>query len=389
MNNVSKKGKAQPSQTKTVTTTTAKVVKQTPQPKKPQQQQPQHKKNTPKNSVHPAAKAYAQTLNDPWNFPGAPIGFGTMVGTKTATSSWRGKLTSNATDGSMTVFAFPGGDVLGAAQSQLINTSPAYTDFSFLVDGTATNARSDFMAARPISMGIRITPLNSNNDKAIRATAGLVPYTTLNQITGTGTTDMRTVVQSTSTGTWYSEHGLQSHVLASGGHDCVEALWRPQDLESYNFTRDFLQFNTMTSTVVLPSAGPVCIVSIMGPAYQEYECNIVCRYEALPAFGSLFAASEVHGGVLSSAFPSLEKMWEKVSTLLQPDSIKTAASAANIVWDAWTISQRSSTMRKRLQGVAVLQQDEREHKAPPTPVTRTGDEDKKSPTPPRSPSYFS
>lgn len=335
MNKQSKQGKPKASQTQTVKTTT-KVEKQVNVPRAPG-----HKNNNSTTKEgQKGASAYANTLNDPWQHPAVPIGFGTMVGTKTATAFYRGKLTSNATDGSLTIFSFPGSDVLGAYQTQTKSTSPAYGAYGFLIDGSSAASRADFQSARPVSHAIRVTPLSSNNDKPVRVSAGLIPYSTLNQYS---VSDYRLAIMGAQTQELYAAHELTNHILSSGGGESVEVRWRPQDLESFNFRRDFLQFNTNESKTVLPSDGPVCVIAVQGPNSMEFEVDIVSRYEALPSWAGLFAPA-VAGkeSKLSDHYASLEKLWSTVSSMLTPDSLKTTGIYAQVVYDAWSLRSQST-----------------------------------------------
>lgn len=355
MNSNRKQGKPKASQSTTVKTTTKVVKNSTPKSVKVRG-----------NKMNPLLKSYIATLNNPFENPGIPLGFGTMIGTKCATSIARLVLQSNGTDGSLTLFAYPGSDQMGSVQYLTASGVPTYASYAHYGDNSNANARTDFQSLRPVSMGVRVTPLTSANDKPVRIACGLIPYSTVGQ--DPGDTDTRVVIQSLTNDQIFSSHELTSMVLESGGGHCAQVTWRPQDLSSFAFQREYMYFNSASSTVTLPASGPVIAFAIKGPTNMGYVIEQVFRYEAIPNVMGLFSSSTAEAR-LSDYFPSVEQMWNQIKSKVEIPSLKTAADSVGIVMDAWSRSSAipSKTLRVELQA----EQKHEEVKPPPRSESRS------------------
>lgn len=349
MNSNQKKGKAKPSQTTTVKVTTSPN-------KKPQKSGGKPRKRTP-TARGGLASDYVKTLNNPFEHTACQIGFGTMVGTKCGTAIFRSTVTANA-DGSLMFIGFPGADVLGYYSASAFATPKTYASWQPLIDSSSSDARAAFSSLRPISCGMRITPYASNNDKGSKGVLGLIPYSVERQ----GGSDYRVALTNLSTQNWYGSHMLNRFNIGSGGHESFETLWRPQDLDNYIFTRDYLQFNTVGATVVFPECGPVMIAAISGPPSLQYDVEIVCRYEGLPNMGGLFAGDKP--STRHADYYSIDHLWNTVVPHLTFEAAKTTATYAKIAWDAWSL--RSTPTLKAISAPAdnfiVVEQKDAEEK---------------------------
>lgn len=163
--------------------------------------------------------AYRRTLEDPFEYPGVKLGFGTMTPTTLGALYVRQSFTANA-DGSFEICVHPNAAANGFAftSNSGAATTPTWTGNS-ASNGTAVT--SAFTVGRVVSMGLRARVLQAQT----AAPGILAGYA--NQSIEVGNTPLLATTPN-------GFYGIPNVHLAYGS-ETIEVLWRPRGPEDFDF----------------------------------------------------------------------------------------------------------------------------------------------------------
>jgi len=300
---------------KTVTTvSTSKAPKsQTPQKKGTKRPRPGRKVKynypngstmikKPKFSVSSIIN-YVATLNDPFEYAGIRMGFGTLVPTGLAMAYYRGSVVVNATDGTFEVVTLPfncssGGTngTLGAVANGLVGSAPSYTGF---ITPNLTSLTNQFNSIRVVSGGMRGF---IRYPKTAQAGVMYACSTPSNSVTAA--TASVTSLMSNSTTT-----------IITG--DSAAVLYRPTDIHDFTF-------NSINSYSAAASTFQGYIFGTGYPAGSIFYFEVVYHLEGLAAIGSTNAmddAPSTGNSILSDAAASIEQLYSKIRSSVTPELV--------------------------------------------------------------------
>lgn len=276
------------------------------------------------------AKRYAAVLDDPFTNEPVKLGFGTLVDTKIGVA----RVTTNVTagsDGSAVIIAVPSAQSPIRYNNVTVNTNPVTgSSWNIVSDGAWTTASAEFNSARPIALGLKITPIASANDKISRCVTGVIPY-------DFGDGDPAGILASLNAqtcATWFGSH-LGTKTVISAGSSCIQT-WRPMSLKNFQFDEAFFANQPAASTTaVFPTVGPVIFAAIAGPNAQVYDVELMYYYEALPNIATIFPGTDAITDGPSDYFPNLESFYKMASAYLSPENVGRAQAAASTVSSVW------------------------------------------------------
>jgi hypothetical protein len=243
-------------------------------------------------------------------------------------------LTANA-DGSLLLMAKPNAQNPLAYSAAASAAAPAWNNST---DGSWTTAAAQFSTARPVSLGIKVTPISSANDKCSRAVGSVYAYESTNNL------PLLAGLDGFTNSNWYGSHLGSKEILSSGGSASAMLAWRPMSLENFNFRQDWFADTSalLTTPRISPLIGPICVVAIVGPASMQYDVEVIYYYEALPQVATVAPGSVDGGPTASDYFPSLEKFYKAASSLLAKENVLRIAQLAEFSGNAWrTFSMHS------------------------------------------------
>jgi hypothetical protein len=276
--------------------------------------------------LSPCVTSYINTLNNPFEFPGQKLGFGTMVPTQLATGYIRGSFATN-TDGSFAIFLQPG---LNYTANSVIYNVSGVGGTTWNNGGTYSNAQAVSLLmqeARIVSAGIKVLPQVPATSPPGVIYAGSVASATYNQLTAA--TPMGLAVSPF----------LRVGYGATGASACAH----PVDPVSYQFVPQMITGFGAASTYT--SSTPV-IVGIGFPVSTIVYFEAVVNLEGIGNYSNESQAiqnpevrDESSTGKLSETFASIEQMWSTISSY-----VPTSA----------TINEAATTMAPIVRGAASL-----------------------------------
>jgi len=290
--------------------TTVRTIQATPRPKRRNRRQ----QRNPFTAMNPLMKGYADTLRDPFSYPGVRIGFGTMVPTMLGTLYNRFTVPC-AADGTIAFFLQP-----SAANGVWVNgvggVTTVFTAFGWQ-NSTAIQALGT--EARVISGGLRIIPQVAATAAPGIAYAGLFPSATTNTF---NTLPMNY---------WIGAPNATMGFANTG----VSATIRPVDPTSFAFLGS--NMTGLSPTTYSPSstvavymsglpAGTICVVE----AVMNLE---IIQSAANNATVVGYDQNTNDQPTLADAFPSLDAVWSTVKQHL-PSALNINsgfATAANTI----------------------------------------------------------
>lgn len=259
--------------------------------------------------------AYIATLNDPFSYPPIKLGWGTFVPTQIYTCYLRGNFTTNA-DGSFAIVMLPS---IGNSNGPVFINNAGASSGTWGTQVSLSNTSAVAAAiteARIVSGGLRVLPQ--------------VPATAVPGVIFAGDIPSGNVTAFTTA----SPSGLSlSPSLNFGfGATGATALIRPLDPES--FMMQAINVYGYSGSIVTTSSVPL-VVGLGFPASTTVYYEAVINVEGIPNYNNASAAlqgtgfSSTPSETPASMFPSLENMWQYVSSKLSPGGIvETLASGA-------------------------------------------------------------
>jgi len=163
-------------------------------------------------------RAYIDTLNDPFEYPGVHLGFGCLVPTVLAFAYARGSFAANA-DGSFIVGAQPALGTSGNFTGGSNSGATAAVTYGYGASANATNL-SSFNYARVVSGGLRVRV-----GQALTAAPGMM-------VGFAASTAPSTTLSSSNTPTQCIN--LPQAEIAWGS-ETMQVLWRPRDSGDFDF----------------------------------------------------------------------------------------------------------------------------------------------------------
>jgi len=261
---------------------------------------PRKAANSDRGIMLQMANSYIASLNDPFTFQGPRLGFGTLVPTAVNSMYYRGAVTSNA-DGTLALLIIPSVvQLLQFYDGGLNNaghTSVAATDQSAL--------QANFSSARVISMGLRCFPNIAATDAPGVSFQGAMPGMTINRLAAMTPADFISYPQ--------GRIGIASNGSIATG--------RPQDPDSFIFYEQLINIGSgggFSDDDDLPFSTPYVVYQGL-PSDTVVYVEVVVNVEVIQLYEHSAAPMSIQqtpGPTLSSAFPSVERMWEYVSPKL-------------------------------------------------------------------------
>lgn len=281
----------------------------------------------------PAAIDYARTLEDPWEYPPVPLGFGTMVRTSLDSVAVRGQLNVNA-DGSFGLYACPnfynfvGYNIGGASSNVWTNVAAA----------NASTAAGMYRSIRPVSFGLRVFPLYAETSKPGILVGTVVPETSI------------TSLQSWTPTTIYGQLGA---AIGFGVKGC-RVTARPVDTVSYEFDSLYCtNYAGVNDTVWHVSSLQICGLGFDPGTTVHFEA--ILNFEALVkptyAIGASSGAAS-SDSILSKVYGNVESFYSAVSPYLDNpvvlDALETGAGYLHPSLGRGVKSARSAFGRGRM-----------------------------------------
>jgi hypothetical protein len=279
-------------------------------------------------------QSYVQTLCDPWQYAGVPLGWGTMVDTNLGQAYVRGTATSNA-DGSLAIYALP---FINTMTDTTTNNS--YSLATRLQAGAAASGgvvsvpvdqaaiQANFGSIRPISIGVRAYPNLALTSVPGQCAVGALPSMDLQTLAALTVTDLVALPS--------------SHLCPGIGGG--SATGRPIDVNSFAFSDDYLSVNEADAAVAaeptahIPLSVPYVAFTGLGGAISVFF-EVVYNFEGTPkmAHGAApLGTAETQGPrqTLANAWATIENMWNSVKPTLPPSG-RPSYNAATVDGDSF------------------------------------------------------
>lgn len=231
-----------------------------------------------------ALSAYTTVLNDPFNNPGVPLGFGCMIETTPAMAYIRGSYTGNA-DGSFTIESLPFPDRLLATSASGVSTNPVY---AYTASSNSAALYNTFNIGRVVAWGLRLRVL-----QPATAAPGILTGAVFNTAANAGI-----VIQPGNAAALPQSHEAY-------GTEVMEVLYRPTDPLDFSFGAISSGNNVALCNAVLHISGTGF------PASSVVAYEIVMHLEAYSTTDASPAdeAASTSSWSLANYFPSLDNMW--------------------------------------------------------------------------------
>jgi hypothetical protein len=242
-----------------------------------------------------APSGYVNTLNDPFMYPGIPLGFGCCIPTSLSSVYLKGSFAVNATDGSFSVATIPyavgtgGTGLQGAILGTSISGASTAAAYTFQAASNNINLLTTASFGRVISGGLRVFvryPATS--------AAGIMnawPYSSSNSsVTNSSPVFALSYPQS---------------VMC--GKDEVTILYRPTDFGDFNFQS--LSNGALTNTL----ASWVGVIQGMG--YPATSTTVF--YEAIYHLETYATTQIVSGDIAPSMIPTVSDYFPSVETAMK------------------------------------------------------------------------
>lgn len=263
------------------------------------------------------ASAYARCLLDPFSNPPQKLGLGTMVPTEIGFAHVNQRLAA-AADGSLLVMVRPSVRYPLAYSLATAAVAPVWVRVS---DTAYASAAGAFEAARPIAMGIRITPDTAATDRPSRVAVAQLSARYTSPATAAG-------VDALALNTWASSHLANNCIMAAGGSTSCVGTWRPMDLDNFVFERDVLLDPVAdAATAITPMFGPALFCAITGPASAAYFIETVFFYEATCSPYTFMGISDAP----NTGYSSLDSFFEALRPYMTAqNAVKLVQAAAGV-----------------------------------------------------------
>lgn len=304
------------------------------------------------------SKRYAAVLDDPFSNEPIKLGFGTLVDTKIGVSRISTTVTANA-DGSLTLIGNPRAQSPLSYNSAGLSTSPL-TLWTSVTDGNWGSMNGEFISARPIALGLKVTPIISANDAISRAVSGTISYDVADDAGGA----VLNAFNNNTCNDWFGSH-LGSKCIATAGNSFVQT-WRPMGLRNFDFDVCFLRNEpTVSSSVVFTYTGPVVFMAIQGVASKQYDVELIYYFEGLPQISTSYpGANPLSGESPVSSFPSMESFYRSAQQYLNPENVGRVASAASTASTLWRqyASDRLIPLLHSMENVSEREEEDDDHR---------------------------
>jgi len=263
---------------------------------------------------------YVKSLVDPFENVGCYLGFGCMVPTSLVTAYVRGTVAANA-DGSLALAALP-----GVGNGMLIGNGGLAVSFTTSADTQAyynkTAIQASYETARVISIGLRAFPSIAATSAPGICYTGALPQVNFTDLTLFTPTDLGTLIDS------------HMGIGTSGG----SSTGRPIDPSSFVFAEqvigtDIGYNNAVWTAQAIPFSIPyVAFTGLPASAVVSYE--VVLNLEATPimqhaAGTSAITGASVQEATLATEWPTVDRMWSKLSKFLPPSGREGSWMAAS------------------------------------------------------------
>jgi hypothetical protein len=262
----------------------------------------------PRPMTNTLTKAYINTLNNPWEYDGVPLGFGTMIPTTQYTGFSR-NIVPLASDGSFAIAVQS-----SAANSVLINvaglTSSGSSSWNIASAVNLTGINKATITGRVVSMGLRVKVLYPSTSQP-----GILWYGFTTDVTSVGY-----VGNSPAEMQGFSTSSVQS------GDTPVTVLGRPIDPDSFVF------FPTVINGYggnALPNLPTLYVTGSNFASGATFMYDIIWNFEGLPISndnGITDPTMADSPNTLSDYFPSIETMWRVVKRGLIPSLVDNATA---------------------------------------------------------------
>lgn len=177
---------------------------------------------------------YIRCLNNPFEEIPVPVGFGTMVPTQVHSAYFRNSFQTNTTDGSFDLVVIPN------LQQMVMQNTAGLAVLGAPTVYPATNfaaLKAVCSAARVLSMAVRVYPNIALTNPPGFVAIGLIPAIDDLEF-GNPSAPGATTFLGAPTYNKFAMPQVQIHKASGGNNGCIEVLWRPQDLTSFEFDFD-------------------------------------------------------------------------------------------------------------------------------------------------------
>jgi hypothetical protein len=258
-------------------------------------------------SLGKLTRQYIETLADPFEHSGVPLGFGALVQTRISTLYLRGNTAANA-DGTLALLVYPqtagllsianGGSAVSFATSAAVSNA---TDYTAILASAG--------AGRVISAGIKAYPNLAATASPGQCAVGSIPGSTFALSQALTPADL--IVFPT------------SHI--GKGYEGGVACGRPQDTDSFSFYPQMVNATGFLTTTPLPCSIPYVSFSGIGNAttvFYEVVVNIEYVESLQHNAAPIGMGGTTNVATLASEWTNLETMWSYVKGIL-PDPGRT------------------------------------------------------------------
>lgn len=259
------------------------------------------RRRTPQGPATRFLRDYANTLNDPWEFPGVPLGYDCFLPTSQAAVYARSSIPVG-TDGAFSIVFTPSAANLVSTTSALQAATPVYTNVPAANNGSVIN---NFSEARVVSGGLRVM--------------ALFPATAAAGVLFSGTT----VDQSLSSLTLLSIDTLSQLPNSKLGIGSRGALCttRSYDNAGYEFF-NFPLIGYTNTALPFQSMGYICGKGFPAGTVIWYEAvlNLECVAKS-SAFSSAIPSDEKAASSAASFFATAGQLFSSVQDYLHPVTV--------------------------------------------------------------------
>jgi hypothetical protein len=262
-------------------------------------------------------RAYINTLNDPFTYPGVKLGWGCMLPTSVYTLYVRGNFNTNA-DGSFAVFMAPqlvNNGITNLYPIQYNVGGAASTTWNNLATWTnVTNVSASASAGRVVSGGIKVYP---------QVPATSVPGVLAAMSIPTGTSSG--ILAQTPTTLSY-----QPYAEIGYGATGASGVTRPQDVSSFDMDVRTILGNTSSTTVFDCSIPAISGIGFPPTTNIWYEAvlNVETLMNYTDASGAITSMNQRLDSTetLATHHASFDSMWQAIKHLVGPGQVVNHAS---------------------------------------------------------------
>jgi len=284
---------------------------------------------------------YLRCLNDPFECAPVPVGFGTLVPTQVHTGYFRNYLTTNV-DGTFDLTVLPNlaymviQNTSGNPNPPITTGSPA--PYITYPASNLTSLKAICSSARVLAMGLRLFPNIALTNASGFIGLGLIP--SMDDVEFGVVSAPATLPNSFVNAATYAKFSmpqLQIHKASNGNSGCLEVLWRPQDLSSFEFDADDI-FGNPSSTSGMVQGPYLLAVGNSMPANTQIFYEVIIHLET--TIGYKMTSSAVDDA--ASVYPSVKSdtsvySTESLMTQIAPNLI----SSSHVLADAAVFSGKA------------------------------------------------